>query len=147
MALLDINLENVPDSVPQIPAGIYTFEITAANVEQNKSQDGQNLVIGTKVVGPAGDNVGRESKMWISLKPYKNDSTGKQHLIPLVRVLKSAALDPAVITNGQGFDTNTLVGKTIRAKVASRTVTKDGQTREYTGIDETLIPGDQGYAV
>ena len=147
MPLLDINLQDVPDSVPTVPPGMYTTEIQDATVEQNSKGDGQNLVINHKVVGPSGDNVGRELKQWISLKPYKNDSTGKQHLIGLVRVLKSAGVDPATLTNGAGFNTDDLKGKTTRVKVASRTVTKDGQQKEYTGIEEVLIPGDQGYAV
>jgi len=145
--ILDINLTDVPDSTPQIPIGVYTFEVTAVEVGMNKSGDGQLMTLSTKVVGPAGDNVGRETKYWISLKPYKNDSTGKQHLIPLVRLLKSCGMDPAGLTNGTGFDTAMLVNKTFRGKVASRVVDKDGQKKEYTGIDEILIPGDSSYAV
>lgn len=149
MAFINASMTEVPTELPKVHPGIYSIEIEDTNVEPNSAGDGSNLVVTGKIATDCEDK-GKQLKKWVSLKPFANDKTGKQHLMSIKRLFLSAGFtDQQIAAMGDSIDTALLHGKIVRgvAKAGTYTPKGGGAPRETVNWEDILIPGDKGYQV
>lgn len=138
MPLIEGDFTQVPDSIPPINLGVYTWEIKRAEMKPNKDGDAMNLEVDYEIVDEVPDK-GRQQTMYYSLKKRPKDL----HLVNIRRNLLSAGMP---IPPG-GFDTDLLIGQRVRGQVDQNNYTnQSGQLVESTRLNKILIPGDTGYA-
>lgn len=140
MPLLNVNLEDAPTSVPPVPSGIYTMEIMGVpeytDLKSGETDDDGNkmkkIVVKCRIKSDIPEADGRNLTSHIGVS---------KSLVGLKRIALSASLT----WSPEGIDTDLLAGCTVRARVKSRAWRDEetGETRETSGIDEFLIPGDE----
>lgn len=126
MAHINVNLETTPDKFELLPAGIYVCVIEEANLDEAKS-GGQKIVAKLRVEDESNPNNGR----------MIYDHIGLKNPISLKQLVKSAGLP----VSPQGVNTEDLIGKIVRVRLATRTY-KDPETQEIketTSVKEYLF--------
>lgn len=136
--LIEGDFTQVPDTMPPVPVGIYTATVSSVEVKPNNAQDGMNAVFEYEIA-TEGEAKGRTMRMYCSLKPQPKGA----HLIRIRRNFLSARLE----VGANGVNTDELIGKNVRIKVGPNNYERNGVVVEGTGVDNVLIPGDEGYDV
>lgn len=135
MALLNVNVSEVPDVVPLLDPKLWDLKVTQPpQVNEIDTKNGKMTVLDV-VLGPVEpDPMNRTVRHRI----FFTTERGK---IELRRLLKSAGLP----TDTQ--DSDLLTGRTIKATVVHNTVTDKttGQVSIFANIGKILIPGDAGF--
>lgn len=128
MPKIQVNLNDVPDKVPQIAPGEQVLEIIKA--EMAVSKKGNNmLVIEFKVNNDSSKDHGR------AISDYIGGLDKDFGQVRLRRLCKSAGM-----TDLSAVDTSDLVGKSVKAILAPSTYTADdGTTQENTKIKDYLF--------
>jgi len=140
MPLIEGNFVEVPDSIPPVAVGTYTFKVNNCEVAANNAGDGQNLVIEYEVADE-GESKGRVLTKYYSLKPRSKNL----HLVQIKRNFLSAQME----LSDSGVDTDSLVGKMVRGEVEQNDYVdkRSGKAITGTALNKILIPGDDGYQV
>jgi len=128
MPNIPINMDEVPDEYLSLPAGIYPLEIfEVPTLEPTRDGKGEKVVVRMRVNDETNPEHGRQITDHISLK-----STTR---------LKRLCLSAGVNVGVDGFDTEALMGKTVSARVKTRTYQdEDDETQTTSGIKDYQIP-------
>jgi len=132
MPLLDIDFTTVPNEIQPIPEGLHVFEVASVpDIKPAKSGKGDNFVVSLKLK----DCPGFEGRIIIH-SIFLNDigkTTAK-------RVALAAGLNPGK----DGFRTEELVGRTLKAEVVKDFYIPEGKTEkeETRRIKEYVVPGE-----
>lgn len=132
MALIDINLSEVPNVIPLIDPAVYTMLVKSIEFKPNKAGTGNNAVVVLKV-HDEGPNKDRELTDYISLK--------------MATKLKRLALSAGItVFPPTGLATEEIVGKMVKAVISKNPYTDPATqiTRETNQLRDYLIPGDPG---
>lgn len=142
----NINFDNVPDTIPKIPNGIYDLKINGWKINPPKpsqSKPGEmtapQLELELEIKNAPTITVdekpydlnGRKLRDWISQKMETR--------------LKRLFLSAGAPVGANGADCKLLSDKIVRAVIVNTVSQKDGVTREFPNIQDYLIPGDQGF--
>lgn len=128
--IVQIDLTQTPNEVPQVEAGQYKFEIISCELKPNKAGDGWNIVARQKVV-TEGPMYGREITDFMSVNqtdPNKNVRIRHFTLCALGTVPVPLAL-------------NAFPGKIVEA-VVTQTPDKQDSTKLYSNIKDYIVPKD-----
>lgn len=126
MARVNVNLETAPDKFESVPPGIYTCVVDEANLEATNDGKGQKVVVKLRV-----DDDGPQNGRLLF------DHLGLKTPIGLKQITKSAGLP----VTPEGIDTEDLIGKHVRVRVAARSYKdpKTGEMKETSSITEYLF--------
>lgn len=130
MARIETNFDEVPDQIMPVDPGVYTLTVEAATLEDVKPpKTGKKIVVILKVADEGNKNFGRQIYDHISTKMD----------VKIKRLCLSAGIKPGA----GGFDTEDLIGKTLKARISNRTYKDDnGAIKESSSVQDYLIEGD-----
>lgn len=141
--IIDVDLNNVPDKRPVIPAAIYNFKILEVSDKAPKPKEdgspttpGNNVVLKMEVVNH-GDQDGRQITYYCFIP---SNAKRADAYTDLKRVFLSAGIQ----IQNTGMNTNDLLGKVITASVGNSIYNdpKTGVPRETANIGMVYIPAD-----
>jgi len=120
MALLKINFDDVPDTTPPIPSGIYTCEVVSCSDPEPSKSGGTKIVVVLKITDE-GEHTNR--KLW-------------DHLSTTLETrIKNLFMACGAPFGAEGGDTTDLIGQALQVKVVSETYTDDaGVVKESSKI-------------
>lgn len=109
---IQINLEEVPDTVPQLEAGTYTMRIDKAYIKPSKNLEkpSNNLVLELHVEDETNPSHGRR------MTHYNNLGSSDFAKVGLRRIVKSAGLQPS----STGLNPTDLIGKFVKVLVVQQ---------------------------
>ena len=132
-SFIQVNLDEVPDSVPQLEPGTYTMLIDTAYIKpsKNTAKPSNNLVLEMHVHDEANPSHGRK------MTNYCNLGSSEYAKVNLRRIVKSAGLVPSTT----GLNPSDLVGKFMKVLVVSEPYTDPatGEQRHRANIKEFLF--------
>jgi len=128
MSTLDVDFNDVPDSIPPIAPGEYEVEVVGVpEWKDDKKLTGKNLVVVLRIVDE-GQFKGRMLTDYIS---NKIDSWK----VRVKRLILAAGFKP-----GMGFDLTELAGRKVRVTVTARTYKDDsGQEQQSANLKDYII--------
>lgn len=138
MSAIEVDLNTVPDEIPALPSGTYTFVVESASIEPSKKGDSNNLILKMKVSQDGNPSHGRAMTDYINL--------GANEFAPVAcrRLIRAAGLPlrrGGSLSELMSTYTSDLIGKHVQARVkcAPSTDPETGRTRERSNIAEYLV--------
>ncbi len=130
--LIDINLDDTPDDILPISAGVRTFDVMDVRQEtDNKNRD--YIVADLEVNEPENDEHGRKtsSRFYLQFAPAR---------VNFKRFVKACGGSGT----GTGIDPADLIGCTCKAVVKTSTYEEQesGETRERSNVDRFMFDED-----
>lgn len=134
---LNVDLNNVPDTIPVPGPGIYDFTIAKPpEVKPAKNDANKNVVHIEITLDSDNEHKGRTLMDWVGI----DSDMGK---VRLKRLFKSMGIE----LTGTSVDLADLVNKRGRCVVTNQVDTSSGVQQMRANVGNYLIPGDQGYGV
>lgn len=139
--LMGGNYNDVPDVIPQIPVGVYDWQVTKVEQLPNKNKNGYNLVISSRVHNDC-DSKGMANTLYLSLPNSADEASALTFKrVRIKQFFTACGIAPEA--NG-GFDKNKLVGAIYKGSVSPRMYSKDGVQKETIDV-QVLKPNGQSF--
>lgn len=125
MPHIAVNFDEVPDFVPPISTGIYTFRIVSANVEEVRNKpDREKVVLELEVDMDGNEFHGRKQFEHIGISHERGRTT-----------IKQVCMAVGLVVGAGGLDTDELIGRTLQARIKQGTYTdSSGEVRENARV-------------
>lgn len=129
MGHIATNFDEVPDQILPVDPGVYTLLVETAELKPTKDQKGTKIEVVMKVNDEGNPNFGRTVYDHISTKMN----------VKIKRLWKSCG----VVPGAAGVNTEDIIGKVCKGRIANRPYKDDsGTVRETSSIQDYLIEGD-----
>jgi hypothetical protein len=134
MPLIQVNLNEVPDEIQPIAAGVHLFRVDESPTIQPTKKDPTSNNVVVVLTKADGEDAGRKVRDYIYI-----GSAEVPNQMGLMK-LKKAALAFGVEFSDQELDTNLFTSKTGRAEIVNSVYTDDSGSSRQTANVRSYVP-------